>query len=58
MPFQGFRVPLNISGKRRGMMTASFRAYLALDNPATSSQLTFGFYLTMACSKLFFIYCF
>lgn len=38
-------------------MTASLRAYLALSRPATSSQVTEGFSLTMTCSRLFLRVC-
>jgi hypothetical protein len=58
MPFQGFRDPVKIYGNLIGIITAYFKASLALDNPATSSQVTVGFYRTMIWSMLFFIYCF
>lgn len=55
IPFQGFLEPVNIYGNRKGIITAYFNAYLALYRPATSSQVTFGFYLTTIPSRLFFI---
>ena len=55
IPFQGLRLPLKIYGKRMGIMTAYLSASLALLSPATSSQVTLGFYLTITPSKLFFI---
>lgn len=47
IPFHGFLDPVKISGNLKGIITAYFNAYLAFDNPATSSHETFGFYLIM-----------
>jgi hypothetical protein len=47
IPFQGFREPVKIYGNLIGIITAYLSASLAFDNPATSSQVTVGFYLTM-----------
>lgn len=58
IPFHGFLVPLKIYGKRKGIMTASFKASFAFTKPATSSQVTDGFSLTITWSRLFFISCF
>jgi len=58
IPFQGFREPVKIYGNLIGIITASLSASFALDKPATSSQVTVGFYRTMIWSILFFIYCF
>jgi len=48
IPFQGLRDPVNIYGNLSGIITAYFKAYFALDNPATSSHLTSGFSVTIA----------
>mmetsp|Transcript_17118 Transcript_17118/g.65314 ORF Transcript_17118/g.65314 Transcript_17118/m.65314 type:complete len:224 (-) Transcript_17118:223-894(-) len=51
MPRQGFRFPTKRCGKRAGRMTASFKASLAASRPATSSQRTLGFSVTMALPR-------
>jgi hypothetical protein len=53
IPFHGFRLPVKIYGKRIGIITAYFKAYLAFVKPATSSHLTSGFSLIIACANLF-----
>jgi hypothetical protein len=58
IPFQGFLEPVKIYGNLIGIITAYFKAYLALYNPATSSHFTLGFSVTMACETLFIISCF
>ena len=48
IPLHGFLLPVNKWGNLIGRITASFRASLAADNPATSSHFTFGFSITIA----------
>ena len=48
IPFQGFLLPVKISGNFIGKTTASFREFLAFYNPDTSSHLTLGFSVTIA----------
>jgi hypothetical protein len=48
IPFQGFLLPVKISGNLIGRMTAYFNALLAFYNPETSSHFTLGFSDTMA----------
>jgi hypothetical protein len=55
IPFHGFLDPVKIYGNLIGIITASFKAYFAFFRPATSSQVTLGFYLTTTPSRLFLI---
>ena len=49
IPFQGFLLPVKIYGNLIGSTTASLREFLALASPDTSSHLTLGFSVTIAC---------
>jgi len=51
IPLHGFLVSSNNYGKRIGKITASYSASLAPSNPATSSQRTLGFSVTMALAR-------
>lgn len=48
IPFQGFLLPVKISGNLIGIITASLSEFLAFYNPDTSYHLTLGFSETMA----------
>jgi hypothetical protein len=48
IPFQGFLVPVNISGNLIGRMTASFSEFFAFSSPLTSYHLILGFSVTIA----------
>ncbi len=49
IPFHGFLNPTKISGNWIGNNTASYKAFLAFSNPATSDHFTFGFSFIIAC---------
>lgn len=55
IPFQGLRLPVNISLNLIGKTTAYLRAFLAFYNPATSSHLTFGLSATITSSICLFM---
>ena len=48
IPFHGFLLPVKISGNLIGRTTASFKEFLALTRPDTSSHFTLGFSVTIA----------
>lgn len=50
IPFQGYLMPMKISGNFIGKIIVSFNYRLATSNPATSSHLILGFSLTIASS--------
>mmetsp|Transcript_126276 Transcript_126276/g.188443 ORF Transcript_126276/g.188443 Transcript_126276/m.188443 type:complete len:253 (-) Transcript_126276:90-848(-) len=55
IPLHGLRLPVKSWGNRMGRITASLRDSFATSSPATSSQWTFGFSLTIALMRFPFI---